>query len=298
MNATVKKSLFVIFRCALALFLLLTARGASALTLTIDSSQSSLQFGFSLVSMDTGDLIGAFVGQGDVPQGTMKAGNGLRYPGYSNGLAAQLTGTINVTPGGFSITGGSNVHLLNSGSWQPGVPIGLSRPTFQPDPVPSELGAYLATSLLQNGALDTFIAARTYNDLLDFASSGPLTLGPGGAFDDPEALATIVSGNVALSAYNPLTTLYTANSNLTTHPDSGAFDMTGSFFQGQLKFETAATVLLDETDLFDGLPVGLLITVNGSVVTQQVPEPSSMWLLMAGGVTGLISFLQIQIRRR
>ena len=86
MNPTSKQLLLTTLRGALVLSLLFGARAASADTLTIDSSQSTLHFGFQLVSLSDGSVIGTFVGQGDVPQGSMPLGNGMRTPGFSNGL--------------------------------------------------------------------------------------------------------------------------------------------------------------------------------------------------------------------
>jgi hypothetical protein len=257
---------------------------ASAATLTIDSSLSSLQFGFSLVSLVNGDVIGTFVGQGDVPQGTLPSGDGTRFPGFSNGLAAQPTGSINVTPGGFSIDGGSKIGLLDSGIWQPGV---KSLSGFLPAPVSAELGAYLQTSL-EGDAPDTFVSASVTAAFFNLVSSGPLTLGPGGTFDDPLGLGSLVSGNLAFSAINPLTSGGVLNALSAIPPATGAFDLSGTYLDGQLSLLVSGSLTADATALFLGLPIGILITVNGNIVTTPVPEPTSVTLIIIGALFGLV----------
>jgi hypothetical protein len=263
---------------------------SAADTLTIDSSLSTLNFQFSLVGLEDDTVIGTFVGQGDVPQGTLSSGDGMRFPGFSNGLSAQATGTINVTPGAFTIDGGSNVGLLDSGLWQPGAPSGSS---FTAPPIAGQLGAYLVTTLGAGPGPDTFIPARVNNALLNFVSSGALRLGPGGAFSDPLGVAGLTSGDIALSAINPLSGLYNATSFIP--PTNGNFDLSGTYLNGQLSMEVTGSLTVDATDLFLGLPIGIQISVTGNIVTTPVPEPASGTLVISGLVFGV--FLVTQARK-
>jgi hypothetical protein len=279
---------------AALVFVLLCGRNSAADTLTIDSSVSSLTFGFSLVSLEDGTVIGTFVGQGDIPQGSLPTGNGNRFPGFSNGLSAQATGTIDVTPGAFSIDGGLNVGLLNSGSWQPGTPFGAG---FLAAPIPAQIGGYLETALLGGASPDTFVSARINSGLLDMVSSGPLTLGPGGTFDDPLGTASLVTGLLAFSAINPLTAGGVLNASESLPFTSGVFDLSGTFLNGQLSMLISGSLTVDATDLFLGLPIGIKITADGNIVTTPVPEPTSIVLLIIGAASTLL-FAAVRIVRQ
>ncbi|HEY1598836.1 MAG TPA: hypothetical protein VGG64_04495 [Pirellulales bacterium] len=275
----------------LAAILLGSQSVSAADTLTIDSNLSMLNFQFSLVGLDDGTVLGTFVGQGDVPQGTLSSGNGMRFPGFSNGLSAQATGTIDITPGAFSIDGGSNVGLLDSGLWQPGSPSGSS---FTAAPIAGQLGGYLVTTLGAGPAPDTFIPARINNALFNFVSSDALPLGPGGAFSDPLGVAGLTAGDIALSAINPLSGLYNASSFIP--PTNGSVDLSGTYLNGQLSMAVAGSLTVDATDLFLGLPIGIQISLTGNIVTTPVPEPASETLFISGIAFGV--FLVTQARKR
>ncbi|HEY2841103.1 MAG TPA: hypothetical protein VGJ26_18250, partial [Pirellulales bacterium] len=128
--------------------------------------------------------------------------------------------------------------------------------------------------------------ARVTNALFNFVSSGPLTLGPGGTFDDPLGAAGLTTGDLAFSAINPLSGLF--NSASFIPPTSGSFDISGSYLNGQLSMAVSGSLTVDATDLFLGLPIGIQITANGNIVTTPVPEPASRILLLAGAASCLL----------
>lgn len=293
MNRTIRRWLAVSFRCTLAMCILATAGALSASTLTINSSQSYLNFDLDLISLEELTVIGPLIGQGEVPQGALPFGNGTRIPGYSNGLSAQPTGTLDVTPGGFRINATSNVGLLNSGSWQPGTPIGNS---FGAAPIPGELGAYLVGTLIGPDP-DLFIIGRVYDTLFKMATSN-LALGPNGVFDDPLGVLTLADGYIDLSAVNPLSGLWNSSNAISVGgPVSGVFDLSGTYLHGQLSLWLNGSVIIDLSALFEGLPIGLNMAVNGHILTERVPEPGSCALFVAGS-GAMLAAMKLRRRRR
>jgi hypothetical protein len=293
MSRRIPKFILAATRNLLALYLSLAAYQVSASTLTIDSSQSHLDFQIDMINTDDFTVIGPLVAQGDVPQGSLPFGNGMRTPGYSTGLSAQPTGTIDITTNAFSITNATSIHLLNSGSWQPGTPGGG---TFGAAPIPGELGAYLEGTLIGPDP-DLFIIGRVYGALFNMATS-TLALGPNGTFDDSNAVATLADGRIDLSAINPLTGLYNSSNLISVNgPKSGVFDLSGTYEHGQLSLWLDGSVVVSLSYLFQGLPVGLNMSVTGHILTSQVPEPTSSTLLIAGVATA-IGIPALRFRRR
>ena len=69
---------------------------------------------------------------------------------------------------------------------------------------------------------------------------------------------------------------------------TGAFDLSGTYLDGQLSLLVSGSLTADATALFLGLPIGILITVNGNIVTTPVPEPGSVTLIIVGALCGLV----------
>jgi hypothetical protein len=251
---------------------------ASADTLNVVSGSSVLTFaidiGFYENPEDPNTFIPIFFAQGQegVPVAPGKL-LGPVIPGFSGGLSAQAAGTIEVTPGNFSIDGGA-VTLLDSGSWQPGGKIN-DDPTFDNIAVPADLGAFLEGNLFNSPPEppDVWVNALVDQVLIGLAT-GNLVLGGGGAFSDPSGSLALNGGYIA------------AQSNL------GSFDSTidepvaqtspleGTYEDGVLTLNL--NTFFDQQIPTDLITLTARITVTGTIVAQVIPEPSSFALLGLG----------------
>lgn len=256
---------------------------ASADTLTVQSDLSVLNFGieigFYTVENDPSSFfpLVAAIGQGGVPvTGTpLLPGSKLPgpvTPGFSNGLSAQAAGTIQVTPGAFSIDGAA-VTLLDSGSWQPGTDTNPDNAAWDFVAVPADLGAFLEGYLLA-GPPDPFdvVAVAAVDGLVLSLLTGTVALDGFGAFIDPAATLALESAqlNVAANLGN--------FSESVDSPVAQVLPLSGTFVDGVLTIPVATLFdILIPTDL---LPLVGRISVSGQIVA--LPEPSSFALLGLG----------------
>lgn len=251
---------------------------ASADTLNVVSGSSVLSFaidiGFYEDPEDPNTFLPVFsaVGQGGVPVAPGKL-LGPVTPGFSSGLSAQAAGTIDVTPGNFSIDAGA-VTLLNSGDWQPGSKINED-PTFDNIATPADLGAFLEGNLFNSppDPPDVWVNALVDQVLIGL-STGNLVLGPGGSFSDPSGSLALNGGYIA------------AESNLGSfdstidEPVSQTSPLDGTYEDGVLTI--VLNTFFDQQIPTDLLTLTARITVTGQIVAQAVPEPSSFALLGLG----------------
>lgn len=248
---------------------------ASADTLTVDSAQSVLNLtvdiGFLEDENDPNTFISVFsaVGQGGIPVAPTKL-QGPVIPGFSNGLSAQAAGTIDVTPGNFSIDLGA-VTLLDSGSWQPG-------PGDFPDrvPVPADLGAFMEGNLFNSAPEPPDVWVNAYLDNVLFGMlTGNLVLGGGGSFSDPAGVLSLNGGFI-----NALSNLGAFDSTI-TDPVAATTSIDGTYTGGVLTVNV--DTFFDQQIPTDLITLTARIGVNGQIVASAiVPEPSSFALLGLG----------------
>jgi hypothetical protein len=263
--------------------LLFAASAAKADTLTVDSDLSVLSFGIDIGfyleegNPDSFYAVFSAIGQGGVPVGPGKL-PGPVTPGFSNGLSAQAAGTIDVTPGNFSIDAAS-VTLLNSGTWQPGTDIDPNPNDYSFDHVaiPAQLGAFIEGWLFADPETDPpdINATAIVNGLFLGLLTGNVPLGLGGLFNDPNGSISLDAASIGVES-----NLGSFGANITT-PVSQVIGISGTYDNGVLTLPVDA--YFDQEVPTDLLTLIARISVNGQIVAAQpIPEPSSLALLGLG----------------
>jgi len=266
--------------CALAAVAVIGGSSvASAATLNIDSSVSYLSVSLA-IGVDDPDNPGTFlpfgttVGQG----GNLPAGpfTGSVVAGFSDGTTAQATGTLEVTagPGTISVGPGSSVGLLASGLWQPG-----TGGNGTGSPSPAEIGLYLLASFLDVNDLQGILTLNNSN--FDIVLSGALD--GGGNFVDPAAQFNVNTTDIAGRVVDDVAGVDSSLSQTETNQLS-TYSGSGNYSGGILTLPISTQVTIDLNDVAPGLLA--ILSVNGLLITQPVPEPSSI-ALMGCALVGL-----------
>lgn len=278
--------------CALAATAVtLGASRASADTLTIDSSLSFLNMGILLGSYEgenpqedpgSWQFFAPAVGQGlAMPIG---GGPGQVTPGYSSGLSAQLGGTVDVTPGNFSIDG-ANAVPLDSGLWQPNGADLLQSPTA------GQFGAYILADLFATN--DTEVILRVFNSAFNFETNN-LILDGFGNFVDANGLLEL-SNAFADAVFNTPFGVG-GQAGIETGTQGTNAPLAGNYSGGVLTMPFSVTLPVDLAPSLDGAPLFLLFTLEGTIVTV-VPEPSSI-AMACSAMFGVVAYGVYGRRRR
>jgi hypothetical protein len=269
---------------------------ASAESLSVISDQSVLTFsidiGFLEVEGDPSSFVSLFsaIGQGGVPLAADDPdGIGLPgpvTPGFSNGLSAQAKGSVNVTDGGvtFSIDGAA-ISLLDSGSWQPGTNINPTPGDFTFDhiAIPADLGAFIAGHLLAPDEAPPDVVATALVDAIGLSlqtATVPLILG---FFSDPASGFTLNSASIGVES-----NLGNFGSDI-TDPITQPVALSGTYDQLEKLLTLPVSGFFDQQIPTDLLTLTARIGVNGQIVAQAVPEPSS-FALLGMGLAGLAAY--------
>jgi hypothetical protein len=230
--------------------------------------------------------LGNAVGQGDPSVPPSVLGPFGVTPVLSNGLTTSLNGTVDVTPGGFSINS-ANLGLNLSGAWQPGNGVDVTGP-----PAPGELGAFVD---LGNVIPGEYLLASLNSTLLSVNTSGPLSLDGLGNFSDSNGTLNLVSTTLAGFAAGPLAapvnTTITNQASTTTL--AGNYSVVGGVPTLNLPFSATSYTNLQPST---GLALYAQITESGTVVATQVPEPGT-FVLMAGALVGACVYRFRRTRR-
>lgn len=274
--------------CALAATAMtLGASRASAVSLTIDQSLSFLNMGIQLGSYDdfndpnTWNFFAPAVGQGiALPNG---GGAGQVTPGYSSGLSAQLAGTIDVTPGNFSIDS-ANAVPQDSGLWQPNGTDLLS------PPVSSQFGGYILADLFNPA--DTEVILRVFNSAFSFGT-GNLALDGFGNFTDPTGNLQLTQAFADIVFNTPFGV--GGEAGVATGLQSTVAPLAGNYSGGVLNLPFAVSLPVDLIDA-TGAPLMLLFTLTGNITTV-VPEPSSI-AMACSAMVGVVAYGVYGRRRR
>jgi hypothetical protein len=283
--------------------LVLVAPVASAAPFAIDTGTSVLNFGVDLGLFfdddddpNTPDIYFPLViadAQGDLPQGSLPVGDGNRNPGFSNGLSTQVAGTINANPGGFALTGGSTIDLLDSGEWQPGEYLGDDMngdPIYGAAPVSSQLGIFLDAN---PAGFDLYLTGRLSDLALDITTDN-LAVDGNGDWSDPNATLTLLGATLDGHATGPAAIGFGLS---TIRAVLGAVNQTvalsGNFDGLNLQIPVDTEVFVPLEDQL-GIPFFIRITVAGQINAVLVPEPSTIAMLGMG----LVGVSLAVIRRR
>jgi hypothetical protein len=219
--------------------------------------------------------LGSSVGQGDPSVPPSALGPFGVTPVLSTGLTTSLNGSVDVTPGGFSINS-ANLGLNVSGAWQPGNGVDVTGP-----PAPGELGAFVD---LGNVIPGEYLLASLNGTILSVNTSGPLSLDGLGNFSDPNGNLNLVSTTLAGFAAGPLAAPVntTITNQAATTTLAGNYSVVGGVPTLTLPFNATSYTNLQSAT---GLALYAQINESGTVVAQQVPEPGT-FVLMACALVG------------
>ena len=266
--------------CLAVVGLLSLVGTATAAGLIVDTSQSVMSVDISLggyfltdptdpgASIELPGTPGALYypltfadGQGDFADGTLPLGDGTRVPGFSNGLSAQVGGSLQADVGGGTLGGGSSLNLLDSGSWQPGNGVPGA-------PSPANLGIFFDPTDPANSLLPVTIVAALSNAVFDITSANFLS--------DPNAVLTLstaqLTGNVAE---------FGLAFDIPVGPISSVMPLNGTLVGDQLTLPIDTIV---EISLEGSLPIPLVVAIEITGQVVAIPEPGSIALMGMAGV--------------